>query len=476
MDILKINHNLNAINAHNKMKINNNYYSKTMNRLSSGLKINSAADDSAGLSISQKMKTQIRGLYLVERNIRDGIGLLQTAEGGLSEIENPSLQRIRELAVQASNGTLTLEDRKHIQKEINELKDGIDDIANNTEFNGIKVLSPPTENIPVIGTADIIFIVDNTGSMGPIQTQVANNIVSFTQSMLSKGITELRIGVLSYYDNTYTKHEFSGEKWTSDPLAVAQVLNEISITNNGSYENNMQAIGEVVNHYDFNENTPGKNNKHIILITNEVGDDNANIDVAKTLLQDEGIQLHGIFNDSFTDLKSVVQSTGGKLIDLSSLDWGANLSSVIGTHIGESSTIIQHDKMQTIYLQVGPNFKQNFKIELFDARTHKLGISDLSVETIEDAQIAISTLDKVIELVSSRRSRFGAYQNALEHLNNSVSIYKENIVAAESRIGDADVSEEMMNLTKFRILLETSQHTLVKSNEVMNQILSFLNE
>lgn len=133
-------HNLIAMNISNNLNKANNNKSKSMEKLSSGVRINKASDDSAGLAISQKMKAQIRGLQQAQKNIQDGISFTQTIEGGLGEIQDPNLQRMRELAVQASNGTLTSEDRIQIQNEIEQIKSGIDNIANNTEYNGIKTL------------------------------------------------------------------------------------------------------------------------------------------------------------------------------------------------------------------------------------------------------------------------------------------------------------------------------------------------
>jgi flagellin len=137
---LKINHNIAALNAYNNLSKNMSSTSKTLERLSSGLRINRAADDAAGLAISEKMRSQIRGLSQADRNILDGVSLVQTAEGGLQSIHN-MLQRARELSVQAGNDTLTDSDRQGIQEEIEQLKKGINDTANNTQFNGINLLN-----------------------------------------------------------------------------------------------------------------------------------------------------------------------------------------------------------------------------------------------------------------------------------------------------------------------------------------------
>ena len=135
-----INHNMNALNAHRNMNVNNTAAGKSMEKLSSGLRINRAGDDAAGLAISEKMRGQIRGLEQSSRNASDGISMIQTAEGALNETTN-ILQRMRELAVQASNDTNTSSDREEIQKEIDALTQEVDRIANNTEFNTQKLLN-----------------------------------------------------------------------------------------------------------------------------------------------------------------------------------------------------------------------------------------------------------------------------------------------------------------------------------------------
>ncbi|WP_311195597.1 flagellin [Planococcus sp. 107-1] len=134
-----INHNITALNTHRQMGAATNAQASSMEKLSSGLRINSAKDDAAGLSISEKMRGQIRGLEQASANAQDGISLLQTAEGALNETHS-ILQRTRELAVQAANDTSTADDRKEIQKEVNQLLEEIDSIAGKTEFNGQKVL------------------------------------------------------------------------------------------------------------------------------------------------------------------------------------------------------------------------------------------------------------------------------------------------------------------------------------------------
>ncbi|WP_425446279.1 flagellin [Dethiothermospora halolimnae] len=142
---MKIGHNIMALNAYRNLKYNNIMLNKAMVQLITGRRINSAADDPAGLGISERMRAQIRGLNQAARNTRDSISLIQTAEGALNET-HAMLQRIRELSVQATNGTYTDGDRKKIQMEIDELVEGIDDISSYTEFNGQKLISSEEKN------------------------------------------------------------------------------------------------------------------------------------------------------------------------------------------------------------------------------------------------------------------------------------------------------------------------------------------
>ncbi|WP_242824646.1 flagellin [Clostridium tyrobutyricum] len=158
MKKLIIAHNINAIIAGNRLKKSTNNTTSVMKKLSSGLRINTALDDVAGLSISEKMRGQIRGLQMASRNIQDGISLIQTAEGGLSSIITPPLQRMRQLAVQAANDTLTDEDRQVMQKEFDQMKNSIDSIANNTEFNGINLLNPEATNSTTGGSNMLIKV------------------------------------------------------------------------------------------------------------------------------------------------------------------------------------------------------------------------------------------------------------------------------------------------------------------------------
>lgn len=279
---MMINHNIMAMNAYRNLAVNYNMMARSMERLSSGLRINRAADDPAGLAISEKMRAQIRGLEMAEKNALDGISLLQTAEGALNET-HAILQRIRELAVQAANDTYMTEgDRQAMQMEVNELLDELDAIAGRTEFNGQKLL-----------------------------------------------------------------------------------------------------------------------------------------------------------DGSFTDKK----------------------------------------------FHIGANAGQNMSVSIAAMNTSTLGLDVLRADENgttggileqETANDAISLLDEAINRVSSQRSKIGAQQNRLEHTINNLSVTRENLIAAESRIRDVDFAKEMMNYTKYYILTQAAQAILAQAQQIPQGVLQLL--
>ncbi len=207
-----INHNMNALNAHRNMGINNTAAGKSMEKLSSGLRINRAGDDAAGLAISEKMRGQIRGLTQASRNSADGISMIQTAEGALNETTN-ILQRMRELAVQASNDTNTTSDREEIQKEINALTEEVDRIANNTEFNTQKLLNGSKSGEEGDLVRDEVkevkgeFTIDLAKDLKAKDKLVIDGKVIEFDAASTVGATEIQAkleGVLDSYDITVT--------------------------------------------------------------------------------------------------------------------------------------------------------------------------------------------------------------------------------------------------------------------------------
>ena len=452
--------------------------SQSMNRIASGIKINSASDDAAGLSITQKMKTQIRGLETANRNIQTGINLVATAEAGLELIENPNLLRIKELTIRAANDTLSPDDKKAIQSEINQIKDGIDDLANQTNFSTMNLLNvpevqkvSPNSASGISKQADIVFIVDNTGSMNSIQKEVAQNVASFHDELASHGVSDVRVGVMEYWDDQFVSKKFGGSLWSSDSAEIEDVLGNFPTRSAGT-ENTITAIQRVVDNYDFRDNGEIESIKHIVLITNEPGDDLSKLQATKTILNEEGIAVHGVYS-SAPQLADLITSRKGTSVDLTSSNWGKELSTKLAKGIGELSSEVMYEST-SLTLQVGPNSGDTYQIALTDATTEALGIDKVVIDPWEEAMETLKKVDHAIDRVLSERGKYGAYQNELERISHINTTTSTNLTAAASRIEDADLAEEAMNLAKSSILSQSAEAMLLQANQQAGEVLKLL--
>lgn len=483
-----INNNLSALKTYNNLSKASKGKGKVMEKISSGLRINRASDDAAGASITQKMKAQIRGLDQASRNIQDGISLIQTAESALGEIENPNLQRMRELCIYAANGNLNKDDRGKIQAEINEIRSGINEIANNTEFNTMKVLRPEIMEDPprsIYGKADIVFIVDISGSMAGTIDNVISNLDIFTDVLFNKGV-DFNLGLISYSDVL-----------ENEPIAKWTFTNNID-----DFKNNMTAMrANMLGGGDTNESglegimdadngavsllMRTDSSKQFILITDAPVHDKSsegdnlssyNINDVALELKNKNIKLTvvaPIGGEVSKQLKTLSETTGGNYFNIYG-DFSSQLESLAEDISDDAGSVKDEEKMRTIILQIGPNSSEQFSIELFDARTSKLGIDEIAVDPHEEAEKSISKLDEAIKKVSSQRGKFGAYQNALEYIANNASNYSINLTSAESRIEDSDIAKEIMEMTKNNILEEASQTLLKQAQEMPESILNLM--
>lgn len=501
-----INHNIDTLIACNKANIAGKTKANAMEKLSSGLRINQASDDAAGSAISQKMRAQIRGLEQADRNIQDGISLVQTAEAGLGSIQNPNLLRMRDLIVQALNGTLTQADRMNIQNELDSVKASIDDIANNTEFNTIKVLSPPVkevaENPPVQQQSklDLVFMVDKSGSMysplgggnSAIGTMI-DGIGDFLDNMSAGADTKISIVNITD-DSDYTP-------LSNDKNVILQGLNSNKTTGITSPYNIMERSvpnGDIGKQLGYSEDSQ----KVFVIFTdapNEINSSDYGVDAENAVegatklsgYDKDDIQTFvfgmndGNYGNTVQVIKNAFQNitdaTGGEIYNPSTSDeisekLNNDLIQDIKSAIEPTVPSSIKEEIPTLQLQVGANSGDQFEVQLFDARTKNLGMADIAVDPIEEAEKALEKVDNAIEIVSKQRTKFGSYQNALEHIGSNVGNYSYNITSAESRISDVDMAKEVMEMSKSSIIEQSAQSILKQAEKMPQSIIDLMSK
>jgi flagellin len=430
---------------------------KSLEKLSSGLRINRAGDDAAGLAISEKMRGQIRGLDQATRNAQDGISLIQTAEGALTETHS-ILQRMRELAVQSANDTNVSVDRSAIQDEIDQLTSEIDRIADTTEFNTRKLL-----NGSIGAKASDSGIVKNIETTGA--TKSGTYTVDASGATLATAASDVTAGAAAATDtvNGAGTITINGTDITVDATDTVQnVIDKInsnvdgveaSINSGGNFEIATTAVGAGET-LDISATADG-------IVT---ADDAWNT----TATSNTGTNISGV-NVNGLGVDTGVAYVGNTVTVIDGTDDSAGLSvEVLDT---QSVDITVSDSVQ---LQIGANEGQNMSVSINAMDAQSLGISSLNVGSSLDASEAITTINDAIETVSSARSGLGAAQNRLEHTINNLSVSSENLTAAESRIRDVDMAKEMMSFTRDQILLQSSNAMLAQANQLPQNVLSLL--
>ncbi|MGQ3480590.1 flagellin N-terminal helical domain-containing protein [Paenibacillus sp. TY11] len=419
-----INTNIVATVASNNLKKRTGFVNKTMEKLSSGLRINRASDDAAGLAISESMRAQIRGLNQSARNAQDGISLLQTADGALASV-NDSLHRIRELIIQKENGILQNSDKENILNEMVELLDHIDGITSNTEFNGINLFDGSfSRNVYADGNIPITI---NNMDLGLYYKENFDDHNKFSQWFSDAGQWSVKNGEL--------RQETLG---IGDKTILSQVIkdNEMTITVDA----------------EFNSADPEGNVG--IIIKGESYDN----EVFGWYTQKGAIYLGERVNGIYRNIGmiGVEAANVGKTYKLS--------ASVVGDYytfsvegIGDINGYSVNSSMVEGYTGVFTAFSEgsfdNYKV-----------IPSITVEDIDNAT----------NRVLSERSKLGAYQNRLEHAINNINNYTENLTSAESRIRDADIAKQMTQLAKNQIMLQTSQAILTQANIKPESMLQML--
>ncbi len=437
-------HNLMALNTGRNSKINTSNKGKVTEKLASGYRINRSADDAAGLSISEKMRQQIRGLDRASANIQDGVSLVQIAEAALGEMHS-LLDRMKELTTQAANDTNTDEDRSYIKDELDTLSAEIDHISETTMFNTRKLLSPPgnvkVQGMNDAGIASMIYpVTDGNGNLKYGTTLDFSNVAGGKENLIGKEFE------VSCSANCQQKFKF---KFTDDTTSTA------TTEGGGGNPNLVVSVGL---------NDPA-------LVS---GEDIANklLSMAKSQASAMGGTIGG--GDAKIGHANGMSTHGSTLV-LYAL--GSNGSGPVPTYAPGMGQV-KADGLDTVdmklHIQAGERAWQDIPIDLSTINATTLGVNALFVDSFESAGKSMDSVEKAIEKVSEKRSYFGATQNRLEDAKKLDDNTSENTQAAESRIRDANMAQLTMENAKLNILEQSITSMLSQANRSPEGVLSLL--
>lgn len=547
---MRIQHNIAALNSYRNLSGNNNAVSKNLEKLSSGYRINRAGDDAAGLAISEKMRAQITGLKTAQKNANDGISLVQTAEGALTEVHS-MLNRMVELADQSANGTYDNKvDRANLQKELDSLKSEIDRISEGTNFNGINLLDGSLSGTGAGGGLTGAQVVTYKAATATVDaatlatdTTTGNVDWSKTDKVIVDG-TEIEVDwtVLDADDRALLSKDWA----TADAADTKKAAEIIQKTVNDAIEKYNTQYGASVSSITVKADGAGKfvitsgqadgnsnvtikdsagdtsflsvltdaegnadvaTNPPVSALKNAAGDYNGSftmtIDGEEIAITTAGVatpaniasSLQTAINNALTNYDTAKGTTGtdealngkvtvklnangqlefnnttGKKIGFEDKD-GGNIAATLGI-----STEGKNSMNGGLTLQIGDtaaDFNQ-LTVSVGDMSSSSLGIGGISIATQSGAKAAVDKIKSAINSVSSTRGDLGAIQNRLEHTINNLGVTTENMTAAESRIRDVDMADEMMSYTKNNILVQASQAMLAQANQLPQGVLQLL--
>ena len=509
-----VQHNLTAMNSNRMLGLTTASQAKSTEKLSSGYKINRAADDAAGLSISEKMRKQIRGLTQASSNAQDGISAVQTAEGALNEVQD-MLQRMNELAVKSANGTQSEDDRSYIQNEIDQLTTEIDRVAETTKFNETYLLKGDPNGATStdfqyktaeVTSKDLYYLKDGnveTLKKGTYKNSVSADYKYFEAKDGSKVGTAIETAEEATYfgaaqvdlideDNLYTKK--------GDEYVLVEKGSEYTGTA-GDYYKLTFADGKVAKaEAQTTAPTTAKGWK----LAKDVYDEQGNLVKTGTTVTDKSKYYKEITVAKFETSKAVDPTYEKSSVQFTDKDGNEIAANGLYKYINDDGTLkadaglylngnvatqddvdalVDYSKSfdtgaLTLKLHVGADATDNNQISVdIDAMSAKsLGVQNLKVDGADDtnAKNAIETIKEAIQKVSTQRSALGAVQNRLEHTINNLDNVVENTTSAESQIRDTDMATEMVKYSNNNILAQAGQAMLAQANQSNQGVLSLL--
>ena len=462
-----VQHNMQAANANRMLNVTTSAQSKSTEKLSSGYRINRAADDAAGLTISEKMRKQIKGLDRASTNAEDGVSAVQTAEGALTEVHS-MLQRMNELATQSANGTNSNTDRKAIQDEIDQLTTEIDRVSETTKFNETYLLKGDgAEKAHTVNAHD-------AGLDGVTLTDKGDT-VEVTLKTLNGG-DKISIAGKNYTIGSTVKDvkDAVAAPTNGDKIKVGDTEYVYADGTNTASKDGKAPAGWYTSDTDFANTTTANLTAKTIdnLVT---GGSKVTVGSKTFAIIDDATTADGIDDNDSTVITAgkAYQLQTAEIVKASSI--GADTAAVNNTPnnnaYDKATTSFELKKGTVSYkdslsfnLHVGADADMTNKItvNIDSMNSAGLGVKGIKADTEQDATYAIDAIADAISTVSSQRSALGAVQNRLEHTINNLDNVVENTTSAESRIRDTDMAEEMVNYSKNNILAQAGQTLLVQ--------------
>lgn len=479
-----INTNIMSLNSQRNLNSSQDALQTSLQRLSSGLRINSAKDDAAGLAISERFTSQIRGLDQAVRNANDGISLAQTAEGALSESGN-ILQRIRELSVQSANATNSASDRQALQSEVSQLVSELDRIASSTEFNGQKLLDGTfgTATFQVGANANQTiqattanfrannfgnYRVEGAGASASSEARLGGETLTVTGSLGAESV-DIAVGssardvaetVTSKANNTGVTAFALTEELATFDAAGAYVVNlksdnqettKVAFTISGT-EGNDGLAGAVTAFNDVSSKTGVtariSDNGEGIVLRNSTGN---NISIAETA----------------SNTNSGTLTVGGATVR-SGADTAAAPGDPLSGIVVTGKVTFDSDKSFSVVGDAGETVTNATEASTLNS------VNNMDVSSVAGANLALATVDAALNTVSNQRAKFGAIQSRFGSTIANLSTNSENLSAARSRIRDADFAKETAELTRNQILQQAGTAMLAQANVAPQNVLTLL--
>ncbi|QJE00955.1 flagellin [Massilia forsythiae] len=483
-----INTNVASLNAQRNLSASQSTLNTSIQRLSSGLRINSAKDDAAGLAISDRMSSQIKGMTQASRNANDGVSMSQTAEGALSS-SGDILQRMRELAVQSSNASNTSSDRQALQTEVTQLGSELNRIATTTSFNGQNLLDGTmgTANFQVGANAGQLISANGanflTNTYG--DNQVTNDTVAVkatTNAAASKITINGSLGskeVTTTATDTAKSLAQSINQQTSGTGVSATAKTDVNLGLGAeSYSFSIKSDNATAVTVSFSVGSGGGVASDFASGISAINAQSANTGV--TAQYDEKTKGIKLTNASGNDINITNGATANTKFDVSSfkLDGTTNgtfdAKAAAATAVGNGSVTLDSDQSFSV-LDAGSGFGVGAASggTTNQASTLK-SVASLDVTTFDGAQLAIKIADAALSSVNKQRAQYGALQSRFESAISNLSTSTENLSASRSRIVDTDFASETANMTRGQILQQAGTSMLAQANSLPNGVLSLL--